>query len=357
MDIPTGPSSQNNEDLPPAGWYADPSGEGGIRWWTGSMWAPRPRAATATRQLLRPPATWFSESLQAWKNSGSDLFALVAVCILPPFLALALAMWNGFREFALLVRVNQDTQAVSLIESRGGAQLADGAPYIFAALAAVWVGTMILIFASSIQVVQAGIKRPATWLQSLQPLVERKTGVGTVLAISAVLTGWLGYTVSGQLPSGVVILLAPFLLGVLALFIVKFSFAPTAAALGDPDVSPFIQSVHVVKGHNVAAIRRFGFLVTWAFVAVLGLLFVVRLIIGGSSEDPALAGTADRYLYRFAGAFGDNVYLWMLVMVIVGLFWGALISIWSGASALLYKEMGGRCDVADHPLVESEPEH
>ena len=42
---------------PPAGWYADPSGEPGLRWWDGSQWTEHTHAQTDRREVLLPHQT------------------------------------------------------------------------------------------------------------------------------------------------------------------------------------------------------------------------------------------------------------------------------------------------------------
>ncbi len=60
MDQPPPPPQ-----LPPAGWYADPAGRGGSRWWDGTAWAPDPPGpAPALIEPVRPrrrrPLLWGS---------------------------------------------------------------------------------------------------------------------------------------------------------------------------------------------------------------------------------------------------------------------------------------------------------
>ncbi len=50
-----GPGGQQAAPSPPPGWYPDPSGESGTRWWNGSEWAEPPAPPPPRRSAPKPP--------------------------------------------------------------------------------------------------------------------------------------------------------------------------------------------------------------------------------------------------------------------------------------------------------------
>lgn len=65
---------------PPPGWYPDPAGAGGVRWWDGRGWTPQVRPAGPPPQLPQPPR----------RPLGPVVAALAIVGILVAFLAVQL---------------------------------------------------------------------------------------------------------------------------------------------------------------------------------------------------------------------------------------------------------------------------
>ncbi len=358
MEGPAGDSQQSNPDLPAAGWYADPSGDGGIRWWTGSEWAQRvsspahQQTASAQARSIKPASVALAESMRACRRVASELFALITILLVPAFLALAGAAWYALREAAVVVSVNPDTGELAFEETRGGAEASEAAILVLLALGLVWIGGSILAMASSIQAVQSNANRPATWLQSLTPLARRPKPVTLAISAFVLFSAFMGYVwFSGQLPA--ILLMIPSLF--LALIVwTRYAFVAAASALGPESPSAFKQSSSAVSGHFFDVLGRNLFLGAWTVLSSIGFLFLTRLLTSGAAEDPSLPGTRDRFVFSFSGSFGDNVYLWMLLAVFSSIFWGAMISVWSGANALMFAELKGDVAVENYPLREEE---
>ncbi len=359
MEAPAGDGKQSNSDLPSPGWYADPSGDGGVRWWTGSEWASAGVIVSQTPQdsaAERLPAAslWLADSVRVCRKVFSELFALITVLLLPAFLLLAGAAWYAFREAAMLVSVDQDTGSMTLEETRGGAELAQASGLVLGALGLVWVGGSILAMASSIQAVQSHAKRPATWLQTLATLSRRPKKMTIAISTFVVYSSIVGFIwFSGGLVT--FLLLLPSI--VIGFFVwVRYSFVAAASALGPDRPSAFRQSSSAVSGRFLLIARRYAYLGAWTVLSAIGFLLIVRLVASGVAIDPAQPGTRGQFVFTVTGAFGNNVYMWFLVAMLSAFYWGLVVSTWSGATALLFADLDGDIKIEQYALREADAE-
>ena len=87
-----------SSNLPPAGWYPDPSGAQGTRWWDGQRWTDHTQQATPTPAPVatapgQPPT--YGAAAPTWaqnaKPRGTNHYALITFGIVAVYLVLAAA--------------------------------------------------------------------------------------------------------------------------------------------------------------------------------------------------------------------------------------------------------------------------
>lgn len=118
---------------PPAGWYPDPSGQPGLRWWDGGQWTehhqpppptphigagggpettirppmttPGPGSPTGTPIVIRPlmpVGEWLSRSFRLSVREAGHFLPVVVLTLVPAYLSLAVALWYGLRDVVMV---------------------------------------------------------------------------------------------------------------------------------------------------------------------------------------------------------------------------------------------------------------
>ena len=106
------------EEVPPegpvAGWYQDPSGDPGYRWWDGSQWTasvapaehdpnqPPPPVAGGPNHSLGQAGDWMQETIRSVVGRAGHYLPMVLILALPLGIASAVPMWFGLREIILV---------------------------------------------------------------------------------------------------------------------------------------------------------------------------------------------------------------------------------------------------------------
>lgn len=101
---------------PEAGWYPEPSGQPGLRWWDGRSWTDhhRPLSPSGPPTPVPPPPSptgfgptaaaplaplgeWLSRSFRLMLQEAGHFLPMVLLTLAPGYLGLSVAVWYGFR--------------------------------------------------------------------------------------------------------------------------------------------------------------------------------------------------------------------------------------------------------------------
>ncbi len=326
-------------NLPPPGWYQDPEGHPGLRWWDGSTWT-QDRTAAAVHEApgnnLRDVGDWLSFTFRVVKERAGHLFTLVVALSLPVGLLVSFAVWRIFRQISFDLDTNNadfDFNGPSALEWMFGG----------AVLVASLVFSMALYGAMQRQTMAAVLERPEPWSKSLtEGLAKAPKLLGNyfllVLAAMALV-----------IAISVLTAVVPFLgiLGFIGLFFMLFVaiarlflFMPSATC--SPAGTPTIKTTLALsKNYAMPMLGR----------ALLLFLILIGISVAGSViTGPFSAGVAEidpnSTRFNFVDLFGDNYAQFALVQVLSSLINGIGIAVIAAGTSVVYKDRDGPLDPA-----------
>lgn len=327
---------------PPAGWYPDPSGRPGLRWWDGSRWTehyqpppPNPavgggddsRAAASNTtpralgpsagpalavQPLVPVGEWLSRSFRLSVREAGHFLPVVLLTLVPAYLALSVALWYGLRDVVMV-----SDRVRGTISFEGEMTTALG-------LAGLATAILILLFhllyatacchfrsvriggPSTVHTDPDADPEPAPWRSALLSGLLRWPPVsGTFLVRLALYWGTFALLSVMSAISPFFVLLFPLWPLVAVVAWVRYSLAGVVAAVGDDGRG---RSTSASLGASVAATRfRFWSLLgrLLALTVVGASLFFLGNVVGGvfsAISGGQASGTIDPFGERIAFA-------------------------------------------------------
>lgn len=354
---------------PPPGWYPDPSGEPGHRWWDGLVWTDSvstPVGAEAMSaehqasgalggptQLAAPTSPigvfgqWFSESFRLVIDRSGHFLPMILLFVITISLPTSFAIWYALRDTVILFDPATATPDIVYGGSR---------PWLYTVLATIPL-TAVLSFVCKASVArqawaaQAGEAEP--WSASVAGALRRWPRVVGFPLLRA--TAY--WVVSGVFLLAIAlnpgfILMMPFLAVALVFFWVRFSFVGTVAALGDAAAKPFAESWRVSGlqfGPLMGRLLVLGFVAINLILAlgIIGAPFTAIAGAGGTSVEP----TADTL--RLNDLLGDNVTVFALGSLFNAIGLGAHYVLVTVGTTLLYRNLGGPVAAADSSNADS----
>ena len=362
---------------PPAGWYPDPTGAPGHRWWNGSAWSdhhappgagppgpppsgsaspppattgavlgsgapPPPTPGTVLgfgaqpprARLLPPIGEWLSESVRFGASRAGHYLPLVLFLVLTTSVATSVAVFYGV-----------DGTVVRLLDSgEAEFEFAGSTVALYTAIA-LFGASMVLVpllkASVAYQVVAARSEKPEAWSDSLQRAVRRGR---RIVGASLVRTGlyWvllLGtFLAVGAAP--VLVLLFPLVIGLLFFAWFRLSMVGISAALGPADEHPFRRSWELTGVAPGPTLGRIVLLAVIAFNLLLAANFVLApvflLISTGQTDEPTATD-----VIRLGEQIGPTPAMAALRSFINGLGLGANYILAAVGSTLLYLQLGG----------------
>lgn len=333
-------------NLPPPGWYDDPEGHPGLRWWDGSAWTqdrapgPPPQGAVGTAVGLRAVGDWLGQAFGLVKERAGHLFTMVVALSLPSGLIVSYALWRTLRE----VTVTFDDTTFDY-EGPSSSSLAF---LSIAVLVSGFVG-MALWAAMQRQTMAALLDRPEPWSKSLQDGIVRSPKLfgnyllivlvfAVMLVLAAVLTALVPLL-------GIVAFLGLLVLGVMALGrLLMFVPAATCSPAGTRTLKT---TMSLSKGFTWALIGR-ALLLLLIFMGISIAASVVTAPFGasvGQDLDP------NGDVIRFGELMGDNFPQFALTQVLSTLINSIGIAVGAAATSVLYKDRNGPLD----PTIGVDP--
>jgi hypothetical protein len=340
--------SNQPPSLPPPGWYQDPEGQPGLRWWDGSTWT-QDRTAAAVQMTpgnnLRDVGDWLNTTFRIVKERAGHLFTLVVALSLPVGLIVSFAMWQVFKELRFTSDNATDFQFTG---PSAGLWVLAGVVLIVS-----FVLSMALYAAMQRQAMAALLERPEPWSKSLsEGLARAPKLLGNYLllvlafVVAAVVVGLLAVVNGGLAVLGFLGFLALAILAIGRLFL----FIPAASC--SPRGTPVIKTtLGLSKGYTGALIGR----ALLIFLIFIGIGIAGSLITAPLSQGIATPIDPDATTFDFADFIGDNYPQFALAQVITTLINGIGIAITAAATSIVYKDRGGAIDPA-LGLEPTEPE-
>jgi hypothetical protein len=326
-------------NLPPPGWYDDPEGHPGLRWWDGTTWTqdrapgPPPQGAVRTAGGLRDVGEWLGQSFGLVKERAGHLFTMVVALSLPSGLIVSYALWSTLRQ----VTVAFDETTFDYEGPSSGSLLF----LSVAVLLSGFVG-MALWAAMQRQTMAALLDRPEPWSKSLGDGIVRSPKLlgnyllivlvfAVVLVLATVLTALVPLL-------GIVAFVGVFVLGMMAIGrLLMFVPSATCSPAGTPTLKT---TLALSKGFTWALIGR----------ALLLLLILLGISIAASVVTAPLGASVSQDIdpngdvIRFADLMGDNFPQFALVQVVSTLVNAIGIAVGAAATSILYKDRNGPLD-------------
>lgn len=344
----------NDPPLPsevPPGWYPDPSGQPGYRWWDGYAWTEAVTGAVgpATAEVgpvaddnpgpFEAVGPWLSESFRLCISRAGHFLPMIVLFVVSIMVPMSVAAWYGLRDTVL----TYDSEEAVLDVSFGGSSTWLG---VVVGLLPIWAGLMFLCKAAAVRqawAVQA--ERPEAWSVSVQSAVARSRRI--LPAGFGRLAGYValnGLFLAGVVLSPVLALTFPLVVFGLFLIWTRFSMVGTVAALGGPDDKPFPVSWSLT---GVRFLPLLGRLMLLAFLAgnmvlVAGLIGTPFQAIAGASSEPVQSTSEVIVLNDW---LGPNPSTFALGALFSALGIGANYVMAAVGTALLYRRLGGPSQV------------
>jgi hypothetical protein len=357
---PTGPPAVASTPSPaPPGWYHDPAGEGGFRWWDGSTWtdtvtgplddladgAGRPPAGSRSSSPGPGPIgevdRLLSETFRLSGQRAGHLLPYVVYFVLSLGLIGAFAGWYGLRDTVVTI----DEQSTAVDVDYGGSPVALIVYLVLFPLS--MVGGVLAKAATARQTWAAQSGAPEPWSESLAGVLRRWRPL-LFGAVGRTALYWVlgGSFVIGSVLVPPLILLFPVVAALFLFLWLRLAFISQAAVLAPAGSGPFSTSYRV-SGQSAG--RLLGRLIVLALVGA-ALLVVVSLT---GSVFSALAGVENAVepdpsglVYDLNAYLGANVAFFALGSAFGALGLGANYVFAAVGTTLLYRNLDGPVDPA-----------
>lgn len=335
--------SYQSPNLPPPGWYQDPEGQPGLRWWDGSTWT-QDRTAAAMPATpgngMRDVGDWLNTSFRVVKERAGHFFTLIVALSVPTGLVVSYVMWEIFQDLTFSFDDADDLSGVVVTGPSAGLWVIAGIVLVLSFLL-----SMALYGAMQRQAMAALIERPEPWSKSLaEGLARAPKLLGNYLLLLLIMFGaMIGIAALGFISGGLIVL------GVLAMIVVLFLaigrlfvFIPSATC--SPKGTPTLSTtLSLTKGFTGSLIGR-ALLIFLIFIGIgiAGSILTAPLSQGIASQpiDP------DATTFNFGEFLGDNFPQFALAQVISAFVNGIGVAITAAATSVVYSDRGGPIDPA-----------
>ncbi len=361
---------------PPAGWYADPSGDG-LRWWDGAQWTdavttgaedesspvgadapafppvPPPPASTVAEPALMSVGDWIGRSFRLTIGSLGAYMPLILLVVIPWFLALAVSTWYGLRDGVMVADFETGDIAFENLEGR--------LPLLslsIAMLFMLFLGLRLLYVYASRNVsaryatadamdgntnADQAVEDPNTIGSAARqwPSVVGVTLVRVAVYVVLYLAGWLAV-----LLSPVMILAAPIIVAVMVWFWTRHVLSNAPASDGDGWRASLDRARAATAERAVGVFGRLVSLtvVGFSLVIVANTFGSVAASISGSQPDTPVEPFAETVLFN--DLFPSNPAALALSWVFLAIGVGAWQILSATAHTLLYLDLRGELDLS-----------
>ena len=344
-DSPPGPPTGG----PPPGWYPDPYGQPGYRWWNGVAWT-EDRWTGEGASSNGPPAVGdlLGETFRVLGQRIGHLFTLAAVIVILPTVAATGLLYSVLHD----VRY-QDGQWTGVDAGRVALGIV--------AMLATLIPQLVFTAAVSRHAMAALNGNPEPWSRSLGGGLRRAVRVlaaNVAVWLPAIVLALVVVVVAGVLTPVLLVVAVPAVLVGLAVVWVRAGLVGTAAAVAPGGLSSVRTSFALSKGRFWSLFGRF---------LLLGLLWLAANMAGSFASSP-VAGFADPAedaikidddtgeLVRldFDSLIGDNIGVIGFSLVVSSLVQAGATALTAIGRVSVYRSLAGPVEEALAPPADAE---
>jgi hypothetical protein len=348
-DVPSGPPS----DGPPPGWYPDPHGQPGYRWWNGVAWTDdRSVGETDQRGRLLPVGDMLGETFRVIGQRIGHLFTLAAVIMLAPTVLASVALYRA----ASGIRYEDGTWT--------GISAGDVVVLVVAGLATA-VAQLVFTAAVNRHGMAAMAGTPEPWSDSVVGGLRRGLRVlwANVAVWLPVIVGLTVLVVLVAALAGAVAVVLIFAVPVVLVWVwVRAGLVTTAASLAPTGVGSIRTSFGLTKGHFWGFLGRFLLLAVLWWAVNTGGSIATGPVAGFAAAPPddaieidddtgeLLRVDVDALIPSNPGVIGFSLVVTTLVQAAAG-------TVTALARVSLYRSLSGPVEesVGRDPVAEAQP--
>lgn len=340
---------QNAIPSPSPGWYTDPSGQPGLRWWDGLRWTSTTSQDFAAKQSpIESHSEWLRESVRVGFRRFGNFMPLVVTLLLPLNIIFSVALWNAIN--TVVIEIDEATGTITVENWEWTPALAVAGALLIAMLLAM------AFFRSVVahQTAAGEVDKPNSWSASVRHSLQRAPRLfGGVALRALVLWGLLIGWVLAVTINIFFVLLAMVVFPAMIFLWFRLSVVDIASSLGVRENSPLQQSWRASGAHPLAYMGALllaiivGFFL-WLFVnSVLGGVFM------GIAEQ-GRARVSENQTFALIDIVGSTPQIAALGAFFAALGAGIRNTLTATGMTLIYQRVGGSVDESIFELENND---